>query len=69
VLTATLGVAGQGNFTASTDALSLVPASPIRDRRQQYFGRRYFPQELSRLRDPDSFGIERKMRYTSLGTP
>lgn len=50
VLTATLGVPGQGNFTASTDAVSLIPASPIRDRRQQDFGRRYFPQELSRLR-------------------
>jgi len=50
VVTATLGVPGNGNYTASTDAVSLIPASPIRDRRQQWTGRRYFPQELSRLR-------------------
>jgi hypothetical protein len=69
VLTATLGVPGQGNFTASTDALSLVPASPIRDRRQQWFGRRYFPQELSWLRDGSRFGKDRKMQFISLGMP
>jgi hypothetical protein len=69
VLTATLGVAGQGNFTASTDALALIPASPIRDRRQQWFGQRYFPQERSRLRDPGRFGIDRKMQFISLGRP
>jgi hypothetical protein len=69
VLTATLGVPGQGNFTASTDALALIPASPIRDRRQQYFGRRYFPEELSRLRDGARFGKDRKTQFISLGRP
>lgn len=49
VLTATLGVPGQGSFSASTDAVSLIPASPIRDRRQQLLGTRYFPQERSRV--------------------
>ena len=67
VVTATLGVSGQGNFTASTDALSLIPASPIRDRRQQLFGRRYFPQELSNLRNPSRFGDDRKTSGVSLG--
>ena len=69
VLTATLGVPGEGSFTASTDALALVPASPIRDRHQQYFGRRYFPQELSRLRDGTRFGSDRKTQFISLGMP
>jgi len=69
VLTATLGVSGQGNFTASTDALALVPASPIRDRRQQWFGRRYFPQELSRLRDQGRSGVDRATEFISLGRP
>jgi len=69
VLTATLGVAGQGSFSASTDAVALIPASPIRDRRQQWFGRRYFPQENSRLQDSGRFGGDRKTNFISLSTP
>jgi hypothetical protein len=45
VLTATLGVPGQGTFHASDDEINLRPGNWIRDRRQQFFGTRYFRQE------------------------
>jgi hypothetical protein len=52
VVTVSLGVAEQGNITASTE-VSLVAPSFLRDRRQQWFGERFFRQEHSRLpRDP-----------------
>jgi hypothetical protein len=47
VLTATLGVPGQGAFHASDDWIDLRPGNWIRDRRQQFFGTRYLPQEGS----------------------
>jgi hypothetical protein len=45
ILTATLGVPGQGTFHASDDSIHFRPGNWIRDRRQQFFGTRYFPQE------------------------
>lgn len=45
VLTASLSVPGQGVFRASDDGINLRPGNWIRDRRQQFFGTRYFRQE------------------------
>jgi hypothetical protein len=50
VLTATLGVPGQGTFQASDDEINLRPGNWIRDRRQQFFGTRYFRQEGAAFR-------------------
>ncbi len=45
ILSAELGVFGQGNFAASTPVV-VRPLNPVRDDLQQWHGQRFFPTEL-----------------------
>ena len=42
---ARLSVPGQGTFEATADTVRIRAASPVRDRLEQFTGRRFFPQE------------------------